>query len=472
MALTVTTRPSSFNAVHLPIMYKLTSDKWPTNTADTARTVNTFVNDNGYTKLTLSGALKSGVQELEFIKLTVNGISSVYQIYWAFSDSVVTIDLEHDGGNVFGSAQYYYSNYYASIKVYAGLRGGHALTVSKPYRLLTTIKAVPDSANIVQFNINEILKDDIEILSNDLSLSTLPNDIDAFTEFYIEYAEGYDYSATGYTLADFLSSYTSDSANYAIAVNSKLPFKNGNGGVMSAYTGSGQKFLTSMTTPVIFDGYYYDLSFLRATPQTFTQVRRRLYSGATLLATIYDTLPTKDEGVYRHQIQKSSTEDSIIVDLWDGSSLSEQLTIDVNSDCANQNFYMTWKNYLGEMDYWLFTAIKNYGIDIEETEQAEKNIFADWPDSWNDQTIRYETKRSASETVVVRSQNLTLDQIQGIKYIKVSPLVQVVTGTENSPVFRTVLVDTQSINIYADQDKLYTIQFSITYTDSIANQSL
>jgi len=133
---------------------------------------------------------------------------------------------------------------------------------------------------------------------------------------------------------------------------------------------------------------------------------------------------------------------------------------------------MTWKNYLGGMDYWLFTAIKDYGIDIEGNTTAEKNIFVDWPTSYNDQSIRYETSRQSSETLVVRSQNLTLAEINGLKYIKTSPMVQVVTGTENSPIFRTVLVDNKSFKVYSDQDKLYYMEFTITYTDQIPSQSL
>ena len=229
MALSVNTRPSGWNAVHLPIIYKLASTSWPTNTVDTARTVLTFTNDNGYTKLTLSGSIKSGVQELEFVKLTVNGTASVYQIYHVFSESQITIDLEYNGGNTFGTCQYYYNNYHAVIRVYAGLRAGHIYDSTKPTALLTTIKAVPDSTGIATVNINEILKSDIDVLGNDLSQASLPNDIKAFTEFYIDYAESYDISLDGYTLSTNTTSFTSDSANYAIAVNSKLPFKNGSG---------------------------------------------------------------------------------------------------------------------------------------------------------------------------------------------------------------------------------------------------
>ena len=468
MGLTVTTRPSGFNAVHLPIIYKLTSDKFPTNSVDTVRTVNTFTNDNGYTRLTLSGTLKTGLQELEFVKLTVNGVSGIYQIYQVFSDSQINIDLEYNGGTTFGSCQYYYANYFVKVRVYAGLRSGHALVSSKPYTLITEVPVVPDSSNVATVNINEILKSDITIFGN--NINGLDNDIDSFTEFYIEYAEAYDYSIDGYTLSDFTDSYTSDSANYAIAVNSKLPFKTG--GVMSDYVGSTRKFLTLFTQPTIFEGSYYDISFLRETPQTFTQLRRRLYSGDTLLSTQYDTLQSLNEGVYRIQIQKESTEDSIRIDLWSGVTQSETLTINVSDYCSNQEIYITWKNYLGGMDYWKFTAQKEYGIDIEDVTTSTKNLIIDWPTSYTDDSIDFETGRVSRETVVVRAENLDLQTLQALKYIKTSSLVQVITGTENSPLKRNILVDSSSFRLYQDGDKLYSFEFAFKYTDTIPNQSL
>lgn len=609
MALSVNTRPSGWNAVHLPIIYKLASTSWPTNTVDTARTVLTFTNDNGYTKLTLSGSIKSGVQELEFVKLTVNGTASVYQIYQVFSESQITIDLEYDGGNTFGTCQYYYNNYHAVIRVYAGLRAGHIYNSTKPTALLTTIKAVPDSTGIATVNINEILKSDIDVLGNDLSQASLPNDINAFTEFYIDYAESYDISLDGYTLSTNTTSFTSDSANYAIAVNSKLPFKNGSGGVMTAYTQNGvMKFLTLFERPRLFDGQYYDLSFIRVKAYLFTTLRRVLEAAGVQLATSYDALPDIDEGVYRHVISRQTTEDTIRIqggatqsilapsswsdgtgtwtaktatqfqkvaltgnvsayqtinyangdtpppitvtltltpnlgatvgvtfafyttyggtvvssdsfstassysaprtftfpaisggsatilqitafaspgnadvfiditdfvgDLYGWVAATEEKTIDVDTACTNQEIYITWKNYLGEHDYWKFTAQKEYGVDVEEVTSAEKNILVDWPDSYNDEAITYETSRKSRDTVIVRSQNLTLQQVQGLKFIRTSSLVQVVTGTENVPVLRNILVDQDSFTLYQDGDKLYTFEFAFRYTDMIPNQSL
>jgi hypothetical protein len=60
MAVTVTTRPLSthgWSAVHLPIVYKLTSNAFPINTAATVRTISSVADDNGYCKITVSGAL-------------------------------------------------------------------------------------------------------------------------------------------------------------------------------------------------------------------------------------------------------------------------------------------------------------------------------------------------------------------------------------------------------------------------------
>ena len=183
MALSIQTRPSDFKAVHQPISYVLASTLWPTNSVDTTRTVITFSNDGGYTKLTLSGDLKTGVQELEYVTLTVDGVEGIYQIYQAFSDSIITIDLPYDGGTVFGNCIYYYPNYYASVKIYAGLRAGHTFNANKPTALLTTIKAVPDSNNLITININEILKSNIGILDgwyNDY-IAQYPNDLSQFT---------------------------------------------------------------------------------------------------------------------------------------------------------------------------------------------------------------------------------------------------------------------------------------------------
>lgn len=587
----------SFNAVELPIVYRLQSTLFPTNQDDTERNVLTFTNDQGYTRLTLDGDIKTtgSAQTLEFVKGTVNGVSAVYQILNWYSDTSITIDLVYDGGNSFGAFEYYYSNYHAKIRVYAGIN--LIGSVIKPIELITEFEVYPDEDSFCVFSVNEILKQKIGVLLNDPISLTRPKDIDAFCEFYIEYAESYDQSTDGYTLGTYTSSYTSDSGSSCYAINAKLPFKNRYSGFMSEYLGSSRKFLTTMTAPSLFPGNYFDLAFLMDTAYDAFVIYLRLqrYIGTTLSYTDYNIVTPQDEGVYRMPISQGASEDSIIASLTiqntpaveddsvsqgaagttsktipyfiragstptetytivcsinapfdpgdqasgfvrynyidgttnsfasllrstQGSSqlgptalpspakdvesitisativeagaanvmssqvfvsdlqtshvtISETKTIDVDEDCANQSIYITWKNYLGGHDYWLFTAEKEYGVDILETTQSNKNIFPEWPKSYGEfeDTLEFETSRRSKNTILVRSQNLTLEQVQGLMYIKTSPLVQIMTSDSDR---RTVLVDSNSFVVYNETDKLYGIQFTIRYTDDIPSQSL
>jgi len=135
-----------------------------------------------------------------------------------------------------------------------------------------------------------------------------------------------------------------------------------------------------------------------------------------------------------------------------------------------QSGYVPYMEELpGGMDYWKFTAQKEYGIDVESSSQSEKNIFSSWPTSYNEDTIRFDTERISRETILVRSQNVSLAQIQSLKYIKTSPLVQIMTSKTDR---RTILIDDGSLTIYQDGDKLYQISFKVSYTDTIASQSL
>jgi len=246
-----------FSSVHLPIVYKLQNTLWPTNSVDTARTM-TVTNSAGYCAIVASGDIKAtgSAQELEYVKITTvaGTYDGVYKIIDYSSDTSFTIDLEYSAAAETSlelgtsTIQYYYSNYHANVRIYAGITGTGA--VIKPVALITEVEAVPDSDNIITLNINEFLKSKVDILLNDPALVTMPRDIHAFCEFYITYAESYDITLGGYTLGTYVSSYTDDSATVGYAVNSKLPFKNRYSGFMSEYLGTARKFLTMFTEPV------------------------------------------------------------------------------------------------------------------------------------------------------------------------------------------------------------------------------
>jgi hypothetical protein len=261
----------NWNCVHLPIVYKLSNTLYPTNSADTVRTISSVSQSPvGYCGLSLSGDIKASgsAAKLEYVKISGASDSSldgVYQIISYTNDTTFSIDLSYSSAVATAltgaSIQYYYNDYCVKIRIYAGITSSHRWTAIKPYELITELKIIPDSNNQVIFSVNEYIKEHITV-ENNLLLATLPNNLDFWTQFYISVAESYA-DSDGTTLSTFTSSYTSDQGNFeGYAANAELAFKNVHSGSLSDYIGSSAQFLTLFDTPVLFSGEYFDLSFI------------------------------------------------------------------------------------------------------------------------------------------------------------------------------------------------------------------
>jgi len=478
---TVNNAGHGWNAVHLPIVYKLQSTLWPTNSVDTTRTVSSYANDNGYIKITASGDIKSDITELEFVKITyVDGTSVIAQVLSWYSNSIVTVNLAYAGGITFSTIQYYYNNYHARIRVYAGLSSSHYFGSQKPYTLVTEQKVIPDSGGVVTLNINEFLKEQIEILTNDLNKGTLQNNLDAFCQFYISYAEGYDFAEGGYTLMDYVGSYTTDSFT-GYAVNADLPFKNLHSGYLSDYiygsSATKLKFLTPTLYPEITPGQFFDISFVNQIG-ALLRVRRECLQNGTIVKTFIDPINDYGVGIYRYEVDQSIyLEDQIYLtlefyDYVNWVPISETKVIDVVSACSPfDNFNMSWLNNLGGFDYKTFKSAASFGVAIEGTKNVNKNIFTNWPKSFgaNADTIKQETMRSSRQTVTVRAENLTADQVSDLFRIRTSPLVQIVTSRTDR---RTVIPDAGSFVYLQQNQDLFNLEFTFAYTDNLPSQSL
>jgi len=472
----------AWNCVHLPIVFKLQSTAWPTNSVDTVRTVSSYANDNGYVKLTCSGELNAGVSELEFVKVTfTGGTSTVYQVIAWYSTSIVTINLAYVGGLTFTSVQYYYNNYHARIRLYAGLSASHYFTSQKPYELITEQRVIPDSDGICTLNVNEFLKEKIDILKNDLLKGTLQNNLDSFCQFYITYAEGYDYSTGGYTLMDYVGSYTDDSSNFTgYAVNAELPFKNLHSGYLSDYiygsSATKLKFLTPSLYPELTPGQFFDISFVNQIG-ALLRIRRECLVNGVIVAQYIDLIDDYGIGIYRYELDQSIyLEDEIYITLeyYDYSSwipISETKSIKVNTDCSGNMLNFTWLNHLGGFDYKVFKSDSDYGVSIEGTKSVKKNIFTNWPKSYGlgADTINQQTQRISRQVVTVRCENLTEEQVSDLYRIRTSPLVQIVDSRESR---RTVIVDGGSFVYLQQREKLFNLEFGISFTDNLPAQSL
>lgn len=267
-----------WNCVHLPIVYRLYNDLWPTNFVDTVRSILSVTDSNGYCSITTDGDIKAtgSAAALEFIKISGNtSFSGVYQIISYSSETSFVISLKYSAAidsSITGQPiQYYYNNYNVRVRVYGGIPDGHTFNTQRPYVQILELKLTPNVSNVCAFSVSDILKSQITTDNNTL-LGTLPNNINNWTAFYIEYAEAYDVATAG-VLVNTVGTYTSDKSSFeGYAVNAELPFKNVYSGAMSDYVSGdlNQKFLTLFDEPVKFSGKYFDIGFISTFFQTFT----------------------------------------------------------------------------------------------------------------------------------------------------------------------------------------------------------
>jgi len=157
--------------------------------------------------------------------------------------------------------------------------------------------------------------------------------------------------------------------------------------------------------------------------------------------------------------------------LVDDAGITEILTLDYNQECSSQDIYLMWLNQFPAWDFWKFTAEKDFNTDIIESQRTEKNIYDDWPESYNKQSLREESRISGFKSITVRSQHLTVAQADSIGGIKTSMYVlEIKEGLFVSDNV-TVLVDKNSFQRFNETDDLFTITFNIRQTDDIATQS-
>jgi hypothetical protein len=262
------TQDHDWSSIFLPIVYKVTNVLWPVNTIDPTRTVSSSANDNGFTELTLSGALRGSVNSLEFVWIagaTDDDLNGVWQVVEVLSTSHIVINLPYSASNSFAGAtiQYYYNNFQQKVKIYAGLPSDHPWEAQKPFEEVAELSLTPDENNEVMFSVSDYIKSKVKI-ENNLTLYSLPLNLDAFTGFYIATAMTYDQS-------DNYSLYTTDPLYMdddfvGYAVTGKLPFKNVYSGDYADYvyaSGYPALWLTNRDRLLGVEGYFFDVSFIK-----------------------------------------------------------------------------------------------------------------------------------------------------------------------------------------------------------------
>src|SRR5690242_7586847 len=254
-------------AVHNPIVYELESDIYPNNVAEEEYTPTTIISqseEGGLTRLALSVGITDPT-ELAKIKLVgSNDLSGVYQIITVYEAWNIVIDLPYDSSNSFTGLQVikYYDNYAINVRVWAGLSSDHRWQARKPFEIAATLQLIPDEDNRIKFSISEVLRSYIKVRNN-LTLDTLPNNLDFMISFYIQYFESYDQS-DGETITTYEGTPTTDDFT-GYAVNAKMPFKSESVSHLSDYVNEDvylAQWLTLQTRPIGIVDRFFDLSFI------------------------------------------------------------------------------------------------------------------------------------------------------------------------------------------------------------------
>ena len=129
---------------------------------------------------------------------------------------------------------------------------------------------------------------------------------------------------------------------------------------------------------------------------------------------------------------------------------------------GDYNLILQWYNTLGGIETFNFTAFKSHGYNISNVQIAERDTFSDWENNFTDAQYDHDLLSiAAAETIVVRSQDLTEQQINAIAQIRISPRIFDVSRGVN------VRVNRNSFTYRKDHNKRNEISFQITYPDLV-----
>lgn len=350
---TVTSRPektvdavlSRWNAANLPLIYDITNTKWPVNSEDGTTAITSITDDNGFAKINRAGNDGEAAKEWTLIDGTTNydGPQQIRSI----DGNNFTIDVPFVDDDT-GTTQIYYQNYTTLIRVFAGLAPNHDHQALKPITLIGTIEQRPDTDNITLADVRDYIKNQLNT-DYDKQLASWPNDINAFCDFYISWAERYDVVTAG-VVGDFTSAFTLDLEDgnviFLKAVHSALQFGYAFGGNMGEYVVNNAfysdlaKWMTFFERSKIIDYNNFDLSIIIDTEDTygsFPLLELNEYDQNGDLILLTEQLINDDfYGVYRLPINLEFNEDTAYVTaqlMIDNIESSELHTVDIDIEC-------------------------------------------------------------------------------------------------------------------------------------------
>ena len=201
MAIEVVSRPektlangylSRWNASKTPLIYKLSSNRFPTNNLDPISTITQYFYSLSEGGIVIADPSASNFIGVSFVKISgtqfIDGIYKILRVLNAGSFVIdgFTNESEGGGGQAAGNAQAYYKGYKGLVKVFVGSPEYHPYNANgtKPQIEIGTIDVDFNSSNIGICNVRSYIKPDLMAKFSDLQ-----NNPNLWTSFSIEYAE-------------------------------------------------------------------------------------------------------------------------------------------------------------------------------------------------------------------------------------------------------------------------------------------
>lgn len=123
-------------------------------------------------------------------------------------------------------------------------------------------------------------------------------------------------------------------------------------------------------------------------------------------------------------------------------------------DCVpDQPFQLAWLNSLGGIDTWVFTKHQEYTIDAKDMDKFEPVINYLQTANARQRVL----KKEGFMLVKLGYEQLTQQQVIGIKELLISPLVKWINGTNEV----VVIVDEGSFGIYDTGESKHDLEFDI-----------
>jgi len=142
--------------------------------------------------------------------------------------------------------------------------------------------------------------------------------------------------------------------------------------------------------------------------------------------------------------------------------VTEILTVDYVDCTPEQPMQLAWLNSLGGVDTWVFQRHQEYKLDVKDMDEFEPVINYLQISNGRQRVL----KKDAYVMVKLGYEQLTKQQVIGIKELLISPLVKWIDGTNET----VVVVKEGSFELFDTGESKHDLEFEIVmpklYTNS------